>query len=104
MTAHLAASDHAEQAGRYAARATVADVSLNIDVLKLILNDGPGRASLMARSRQAMLTMVAHHEPAVVSWLVMRHVERNKPSPFWYFNQFMKKPFNLNSSVPAVCP
>ena len=75
MTAHVAASDDAERAGRHAARATVADVSLNINVLELILNDGAGRASLMARGRQAMLAMVAHHEPAVEIRLVGRHVQ-----------------------------
>ena len=65
MTAHVAASDDAERAGRHAARATVADVSLNVNVLELILNDGAGRTSLMARGCKAMLAMVAHHEPAV---------------------------------------
>src|ERR1700677_4548097 len=40
MTAHFAASDDAERARRYAGRTTVADVSLNINVLKLILDDG----------------------------------------------------------------
>src|SRR5580692_102858 len=70
MTAHFAASDHAERAGRNAARATVADVRLNIDVLEFILNDGAGGASLMARGRQAMLAMVAHHEPAIESRFV----------------------------------
>src|SRR5580700_348356 len=60
MTTHFAASDDAERAGRYAARTTVADVSLYINVLELILNNGAGRASLMARSRDAMLAMVAH--------------------------------------------
>src|ERR1700742_2863452 len=38
MTAHVAASDDAERAGGYAARATVADISININVLELILN------------------------------------------------------------------
>ncbi len=78
MTAHVAASDDAERAGRYAARATVADVSLNINVLELILNNGAGRASLMARGRQAMLAMVAHHEPAVKSRLVQHRVWGSK--------------------------
>src|SRR5580698_5378410 len=39
MTAHFTASNDAERAGRYAARAAVADVSLNINVLELILNN-----------------------------------------------------------------
>ena len=78
MTAHVAASDHAERAGRYAARATVADVSLNINILKLILNNGAGWASLMARGRQAVLAMVAHHEPAVKRRLVGHGVQGSK--------------------------
>ena len=61
MTAHAVASDDAERAGRDAGRTTVADVSLNINVLKFILNNGAGWASLMARGRQAMLAIVAHH-------------------------------------------
>jgi hypothetical protein len=36
MTAHVTASDDAERAGRYAAGATIADVSLDINVLELI--------------------------------------------------------------------
>src|SRR5215468_10009544 len=44
MTTHAAASDDAERAGRHAARATVADVSLNVDVLELIVTDGTRRA------------------------------------------------------------
>ena len=74
MTAHFAASDDAERAGRYAARATVADVSLNINVLELILNNGAGRASLVARGGQAVLAMIAHHEPAVKRRLVRHRV------------------------------
>ena len=70
MAAHFAARDDAERAGRYAARATVADVSLYINVLELILNNGARRASLVARGRKAMLAMVAHHEPAVKIRLV----------------------------------
>src|ERR1700722_2146138 len=72
MASHFAASDHAERAGGNAARATVANVRLNINVLEFILNDGAGGASLMARSGQAMLAMVAHHEPAVESRLARR--------------------------------
>src|SRR5580692_5322790 len=75
MTAHFAASDDAERAGRYAARAAVADVGLDINILKLILNDGAGWASLMTRGRQAVLAIVAHHEPAVERRLGMHRVQ-----------------------------
>src|ERR1700761_4140311 len=83
MTAHFAASDDAERAGRYAAGATVADVSLDINVLELILNNGAGRARLMARGRHAMLAVVAHHEPAVKQRLVGHHVQGSKGA--WRF-------------------
>src|SRR5271154_675117 len=66
MTAHAVASDDAERACRDAARATVADVGLYVDVLELIMNDGTGRACLITRGCEAMLANVAHHEPAVV--------------------------------------
>ena len=75
MTAHVAAGDDAERAGSHAARAAIADVSLNIDVLEFILNDGAGRAGLVARGRQAMLAMVAHHEPTVDGRLTRCHVQ-----------------------------
>src|ERR1700721_1720766 len=78
MTAHVTTSNDAERAGRHAARATIADVSLNINVLKLILNNGAGRTSLVARGREAMLAMVAHHEPAVKSLLVRQRVQGSK--------------------------
>jgi hypothetical protein len=55
MTAQLAARDDAERAGRDAARATVADVSLNINVLEFILNNCAGGASLVTRGRQECL-------------------------------------------------
>src|SRR5271154_4080063 len=93
MTAHLAASDHAEWAGRYAARATVANVSLNIYVLKLILNNGAGRASLMARGRQAMLAVVAHHEPAVKRRLVGDRAEGSKLA--WRFDGELLNEFHM---------
>src|ERR1700761_4041496 len=83
MSADLAASDDAERAGRYAARATVTDVSLDINILKLILNNGAGRASLVARGRQAMLAVVAHHEPAVEGRLVGHRVQGSKHA--WRF-------------------
>src|SRR5580658_1903821 len=75
MTAHAVASDDAERACRHAARASVADVSLNVDVLELIMNDGAGRACLMAGGREAMLANIAHHEPAVVIRFVTRVVQ-----------------------------
>src|SRR5262245_60983068 len=75
MTAQVAARDDAERTGRYAARATVADVSLDIDVLELVVDDGAGRTRLLARGRKAVLAHVAHHEPTVRNGLDRRQVQ-----------------------------
>src|SRR5437879_9174281 len=66
MAAEAGAGDDAEGTGGHAVRAAVADVRLNVDVLELVMDDGAGRASLLARSRDAVLADVAHHEPATV--------------------------------------
>ena len=75
MSTQVAASDDAEGAGGHAGGAPVADVSLDIDVLKLILNNGARRASLMARGRQAMLAM----EDLDLGDVAVEAVERMSP-------------------------
>ncbi len=105
MTAHFAASDDAERAGRYAGRASVADVSLNINVLKFILNNGAGWASLVARSRQAVLAMVAHHEPTVKRRLVGHRPQGSKNVRRLFgelFNEFHMTPGGRRQLVRIV--
>src|SRR5215208_3522081 len=70
----------------YAVAAAVADVGLDIDIIELVADDGPGRAGLLARRLDAVLAHVAHKSPAsqgvelgsAGQWL--RHVlgERNE--------------------------
>src|SRR5439155_6038033 len=65
MAVEAGAGDDAEGAGGDAVRAAVADVGLDVDVLELVVQDGPRRARLLARGGDAVLADVAHHEPAV---------------------------------------
>src|SRR5258708_3511191 len=79
MAAEAGAGDDAEGAGCHAVRAAVANVSLNVDVLEFVMDDGPRRASLLAGGRYAVLADVAHHEPAGLRGLVVRQQLQGEP-------------------------
>src|SRR5262249_56632044 len=66
MAVEAGAGDDAKGAGGDAVRAAVADVGLNVDVLELVVEDGPCRAGLLTGGGDAVLADVAHHEPAVI--------------------------------------
>src|SRR5207302_11305495 len=56
--------DDAGGAGGDAVRAAVADVGLDVDVVGLVVEDGPGRARLLTGGDGTVLANVAHHQPA----------------------------------------
>src|SRR5207253_1596372 len=81
MAAEAGAGDDAEGARGHAIRAAVADVGLDVDVLELVMDDGPCRASLLAGGRDAVLADVAHHEPAALPRLVVgQHFQPEPPA------------------------
>ena len=106
VAVEVAPGDDPERAGRDAVRAAVADVALNVNVLKFVINDSTGGARVLARGGHAVLAHVAHHQPATGPAPVEQLVERQLVAWFAGPGRIVVRwacPFEENCSMNFTC-